>query len=387
MHTLSYHRREAQRTVWVPAEASVGGIEHASDRLRSWAITSGVEPAGEPFVRFELELCLAQLPVGADCAGDPAAGIEVSDSPSVNVLTVEDVNFDASHETLEALDGELLSHLQHERRGPVEFHPHPGALISGALVMPVDLDAAALPPALTFGGNAPEDTLGGHETPAGPQPVRAIAVTSQAGSSGSNVALLAASQLGWHYYNERIVLQAAGSDPEIDEEDVERATHHRSFVERVLESLATMPMASAEPMGMASVPALVPPVVPDGQVRLAVEEVMGSLANRGGVVIDGHGAAVALRGRPDTLSVFIGASAEARTQRLQAAGIEPDEAEKQVHDHDEERKSYYKGVYGVDWQAAETYDLCINMNLVSPAMAASLLVAAVRGSEGDFHRE
>ena len=61
MHTLSYHRREAQRTVWVPAEASVGGIEHASDRSdrpvrvvkapQGFTLRSGNAPAALPAAR------------------------------------------------------------------------------------------------------------------------------------------------------------------------------------------------------------------------------------------------------------------------------------------------------------------------------------------------
>ena len=127
MHTLTYQRRDAQHTVWVPAEPSVAGIEHAADRLRSWAITSGVEHLGEPFVRFEMELCTAHMPVGAGCDGDPEAGIEVFDSAPANILMVDDVQFDRTRETLEALDGEVLSQMQHENRGPLEFHPYAGA--------------------------------------------------------------------------------------------------------------------------------------------------------------------------------------------------------------------------------------------------------------------
>ena len=145
MHTLTYQRRDAQHTVWVPAEPSIAGIENASDRLRSWAITSGVEHLGEPFVRFEMELCTAHMPVARGCEGDPEAGIEVFESEAVNVLMVDDVPFDRTRETLEALDGEVLSQLRHENRGPLEFHPYVGALISGALALPVDLDIAALP--------------------------------------------------------------------------------------------------------------------------------------------------------------------------------------------------------------------------------------------------
>ena len=394
MHTLSSISREQRITLRALSENTLLAAEQSSDRLRSWAAVMSVEHHEEPFIRFDEAEWAIHFLTADGTKDDPGAGVALETLPARKFVLVANVDFYGIDAVLDALD-ELVTTSGIERDAePIEFHAHDshGGFAVGTLAIPVrelpvglpgDLAVESVP--LIGGGGAPElvpagDPPGAVEMPAGAVPVTAIAVTSQIGSMGETVAYLTAAELGWRYCRDSVVQDAAANDPLVDVEDVERATRHRSILDRVLETLASTPVSSMDPvMAMGSQPPILP-LIPDGEIRAVVEETMVSLAEGGNVVIAGHGAAHVLRGRPGTLGVFLWAPGETRAARVANESMAGDEATRFVHDVDNERKTYFKDVYGTGWTDATAYDLSINTASVSPRAAARLIAAAVRDS-------
>jgi cytidylate kinase len=94
----------------------------------------------------------------------------------------------------------------------------------------------------------------------------------------------------------------------------------------------------------------------------------------------GHGAALAMRGHPATLSVLITAPADVRVRRLATSGMPDEEAADMVRAADDERRKFFHQAYGVEWTDAANYDLCINSARLNGAAAAEAIAGLVLSS-------
>lgn len=201
-----------------------------------------------------------------------------------------------------------------------------------------------------------------------------VCISRTTGAGGDEVAKLVAEQLGFRYVDDEIVRRAAdlaGVSPE----QVAEAEHSRPLVTRILEAMATVPAVVEG--------GYVAPAIPTPSVTYShlIEHVIRETAEGSNVVIVAHGASHALGGRPDVLRVLVTASPETRVERLaRESGIDGKAAKKAVDDSDKERARYLERFYDVRHEMPVHYDLTLNTDLVTPADAAALVVAASRGS-------
>ncbi|HEX3613137.1 MAG TPA: cytidylate kinase family protein [Sporichthyaceae bacterium] len=84
-------------------------------------------------------------------------------------------------------------------------------------------------------------------------------------------------------------------------------------------------------------------------------------------MIVAHAASFALRGRRDTLRVFLTASPETRTGRLAQDA-------KQLAKLDANRADYLKRFYEVGVEQPHHYDIVLNTDHLEPAAAAAVVV-------------
>lgn len=204
-------------------------------------------------------------------------------------------------------------------------------------------------------------------------PRSVVCISRTLGAGGEEVARLVAETLGYRYMDEEIIHRAAeiaGVSPA----QMAEVEHSRPIVSRILEALATAPMVSEGGYVAASVPA-----PPTDRYSHLIEHVVRETAQGSDVVIVAHGASHALGGRPEVLRVLITASPQHRTDRLaREASLEAKAAAKAVADSDKERARYLERFYDVKAELPVQYDLTVNTDLMLPATAAAVIVAAAR---------
>jgi cytidylate kinase len=112
--------------------------------------------------------------------------------------------------------------------------------------------------------------------------------------------------------------------------------------------------------------------------RQAVRQVMEELAAEGNVVLLGRAGQVILRKQPDVLHVRVIAPLEMRINRVAAAQHIPSEAARaQVTASDENRRSYLRRCYKVDWESPDLYDLVVNTGWLPAEAIAELICQAL----------
>jgi cytidylate kinase len=121
-----------------------------------------------------------------------------------------------------------------------------------------------------------------------------------------------------------------------------------------------------------------PPVGVSESYEGLVTAVIREAAAAGDAVILAHGASYPLAGTAGLLRVLITGSIEARAARLAAGGLDAGKARKQVEESDDQRRAYLQRFYDVRQESPADYDLTMSTDTITPAAAASLVVAAAR---------
>ncbi len=211
---------------------------------------------------------------------------------------------------------------------------------------------------------------------------RVITIARQVGTLGEEVARIVADELNFHLLDYRLV-QAAAEEAGVSTETVADAEHKPSFFNRIIEALARNPGTPAtgvwmEPLNMGATPLLT-----STDYRDLVAQVIDDYANRGNVLLLGHGAQFTLANRVDTLRVFVTGSADARKRRVMAGMVcSEEQAAEVISRTDSERSSYFKEYFHADWLSASVYDLCVNTDHLNPSQAAELILSAVAARRG-----
>ena len=199
-----------------------------------------------------------------------------------------------------------------------------------------------------------------------------VCISRTIGAGGEEVAKLVAEELGFRYVDDEIVRRAAelaGVSPE----QVAQAEHSRPLVARIMEALATVPVISE------GVYVAAPVLSPNVSYSHLIDHVVRETAEQKDVVIVAHGASHALGDRPDVLRVLVTASPQTRAARLsRESGVDERIAAKSVDESDKERVRYLDRIYDVRHELPIHYDLTLNTDLVTPATASALVVAAAR---------
>jgi cytidylate kinase len=201
-----------------------------------------------------------------------------------------------------------------------------------------------------------------------------ICVSREAGAGGEQVARLVASELGFAYVDEEIVLAAATSAG-LDPGTVADEERRRSLARRVLDSIA------AGGADLSAFGAAVPLPSDDwsAEIRSFIREAVMQAAARGDVVIVAHAASFAIGPQPSALRVLVAASPAARANRLgEQDGLSEGDAARTVKASDAARRDYLKRFYDVDRELPTHYDLVLNTDALGVERAAEIVAHAAR---------
>lgn len=126
----------ANRTIACRAGLNSGEIATAATRLRSWALISGEQLTGLPFLRISGEqYCEVHIPVAGKVRPHPETGVSMELGDGGPAVAVRTVRFEEIKSVLRELGGEIA--VDCGIAGPVEFHPASAEFLQGTLVWPV----------------------------------------------------------------------------------------------------------------------------------------------------------------------------------------------------------------------------------------------------------
>lgn len=202
-----------------------------------------------------------------------------------------------------------------------------------------------------------------------------VAISRVTAAGGEEVGQRVADTLGYHYVDQEVIVGAA-EKAGVEAEEVERAEHAPSIIERLMESLAMAPMNPVTEAGTALV------VAPSGFLvyQRLIKQVITEIGRKGRAVIVAHAASIPLAGMDGLLRVHITAPPAARIARLERhPSMKKGKAKSLIKSSDRARADYLNRFYGVKREAPELYDLVINTDVITPEQASSLVVAAARG--------
>ena len=209
-----------------------------------------------------------------------------------------------------------------------------------------------------------------------------VCISQTDGSTGDLVGRDVASELGFRYVDQEIVVRAA-EKAHVDRETILDAERRKSFVRRLLDALANSTVLLNDPLTGMHGPAFVEiPDHPAGdpEFRDVIRSVIGDLAEEGRIVIVSHAASMALTGAPHVLRVLVTASLPVRTERISHAGkwLDAAAARAAVRDADRNRQDYFRRFYDVEREEPTHYDLVLSTDILSEKQAASIICAAAR---------
>ena len=201
-----------------------------------------------------------------------------------------------------------------------------------------------------------------------------VCISRAIGAGGEEIGRIVASELGFHYADEEIIVGAAlvaGVSPET----VAQAEHTPRLLARILESMARTPPATEGLSGVTPSQSRVTP-----KYEGIIESVIRTLARSGNVVIVGHGASLPLADMGGVLRVLITASPEVRAERLaQETDLDGSRAKKAIRESDRQRQQYLRRFYDVERELPAHYDLVVNTDVLTVSLAARLVVSAAKG--------
>ncbi|MEG1988406.1 MAG: cytidylate kinase-like family protein [Oscillibacter sp.] len=198
-----------------------------------------------------------------------------------------------------------------------------------------------------------------------------ITIGRQFGSGGKEVGIRVAKELGIPFYDKEI-LRAAAEKSGLCEKIFE------NFDERPKSLLYSIAMDSY----MFSLPGSGASDSLEQQVYLATFNTIRNIAENGPCVIIGRCADYALADNPNHLSLFIHAPLETRIQRVcERQGLTPDKAKILINKTDKRRAAYYEYYSSRKWGAMDSYDFCMNSNVLGLSGTVELIRSIVEHRE------
>lgn len=112
------------------------------------------------------------------------------------------------------------------------------------------------------------------------------------------------------------------------------------------------------------------------KVFLAQFNVIKKLAKEGPCVIVGRCADYVLKDFDNVVKTFIYASSEVRIKNLtEKIGVTEKQARSMMHKADKTRTAYYNYFTEKEWGKPDSYDMMIDMSLITPEGAADIIIA------------
>jgi hypothetical protein len=187
-----------------------------------------------------------------------------------------------------------------------------------------------------------------------------VAISRQAGSQGSELAVAVAGRLGWRTYD-REILAAIAEETRRDEVVLRR------FDERAVREFDEY---------------LAPLIVPDdpGQARYLVEmtRVIARLAQEGRAVFVGRGARCILNPACGLSVRVIGPSDARAAEVARAGGVSLEDARRLVVENDEAQRAFIRQVFRKEIDDPAGFDLVVNVSAIGFEAAVQTVVAAAK---------
>jgi cytidylate kinase len=199
-----------------------------------------------------------------------------------------------------------------------------------------------------------------------------VCISRSLGAGGEEIGRRAAEALGFRYADREIIAKAA-EEVGVSSQTVAQAESTPGLIGRILEAMGRTAIEPAAWSGAAPVA-----LEQDVSFEPIIKRVIAETAAAGNVVIVAHGASFALAGAPGLLRVLVTAPPERRAARLVEGGMAKGEAVDAVKKSDEQRRLYLKRFYDISEEQTASYDLVVNTDALSPALAAQLVVAAAQ---------
>ena len=196
--------------------------------------------------------------------------------------------------------------------------------------------------------------------------INVITIDREYGSGAAGIASKLAQRLGWKLWDELLTIEIArimGCDcPTVEEREERRdALHYRLFKAFMRGSFEGTLNAQRVK------------IVDADCIREASERVVLEAAKQGNCVIVGRGSAYYLQSNPAAFHVFVYAPLEEKVQRLIGMGKSEDEAYLLAETVDQDRASYIKQYFKVEWPSRHNYQLMLNSSLGDEAVVEVIL--------------
>ena len=183
--------------------------------------------------------------------------------------------------------------------------------------------------------------------------IKIVTIEREYGCGGGEIAQLLAKQLGWKLWDQLLTEEIARlaecpkSVVEVREERTDPLYYRlfKSFLRGSYEG---------------SINAHKLKLVDSESILRFTQRVVEHAAKRGNSVIVGRGSQHFLKGRPDTLRVFLYAPREDKVRRLLARGKNEKEAQQLVDTVDQERADFIMKYFNVEWPDRAIYHSMIN---------------------------
>lgn len=190
---------------------------------------------------------------------------------------------------------------------------------------------------------------------------RFLTIAKDEGSLGNEIVDELSKQLEWHVFDEEIIHYIA-QDSHVSENLVRRLdqtseNNIREIIERFLKNI------EADSFG-------------GDQYHEGLLTTLACLAKHGSAILVGRGGNFILNKEPAGLNVRITASPEVRVQRLaERWEVSPEEAQRRMHDNDEEKKKFIRHYYWHEYDDGRYYDVTYNTDRIP----AGIIVSSIQG--------
>ena len=211
-------------------------------------------------------------------------------------------------------------------------------------------------------------------------PVKVVTLSVQQGSDGHRIAQLVGQKLGFSYYDNEIVSEAA-SIAGVSPETVAAAERWPTFIERMLERLAMTTVVSegVMPAPPSTSPSMM--MMTSADYRAIIEQVVTNLAERGNCVIVGHAGQAILKNTPAVFKLLVTGSPERRARRLiEELSLSDKDAAAHIKNSDHQRVDFFKHVYGIDWLDSSHYDMTLNTDDIDIDTAVSMVMTGIEST-------
>ena len=199
-----------------------------------------------------------------------------------------------------------------------------------------------------------------------------ITISREVGSGGHTVGKMLAGKLGVRFCDKQVMhelMQKFGlTKYEIERIKAKKKSWLGDFFDKVA------PVARGE-VYLQSSPRPVNAQVTANEIADAETEVLKQLASEGSCVITGRSGFSILADEPNKIDVFIRSSLESRIERVaRKQNITLEQAEILIKEIDETRENYVRRISGRSRYDSRNYDLVLNMDKISEADAADLII-------------